>query len=153
MKLVGLSGGSRPMWVVFLWPTISKSSCSYSTDLPMTYDVKAILKYCGKSSLWHPGLDRRLPLEAVSQPLLAMSGRFRGFCGRSWLLSMPLCAVVGQSWACLMASVGAALGASVGFPELLLGICMRSWAALGSLWGRSWAALGASVDNKTRVTA
>ena len=66
--------------------------------LLMTYDLEVILKYLGRSSydlrsqshlgvlweifLWRPGLDRRLPLEVVLEPLLAVLGRSRGLCGR-----------------------------------------------------------------------
>ena len=42
----------------------------------MTYDLTVILRYCGKSSLWRPGLDCRLPQEAVSEPLLTSRAAF-----------------------------------------------------------------------------
>ena len=81
----------------------------------MTYDLKVILKYCGRSS----------------HDLLVL-------CGWSWPLSGPLLAVLCHSWSTLGTSVGdlglllrptwavlAALGA----------LCWRSWADLGAYVG------------------
>ena len=99
----------------------------------MTYDLKVILKYCGRSS----------------HDLLVL-------CEWSWPLSGPLLAVLCRSWSTLGTSVGdlglllrpawavlAALGAFVGGlvpllePMLVVlgrpwGLCWRSGAALGA---------------------
>ena len=112
----------------------------------MTYDLKVILKYCGRSS----------------HDLLVL-------CGWSWLLSGPLLAVLCHSWSLCWRS-WPTLGTSVGGPGLLLGPAWAVWAALGAsigglgctgaalgayvgdlgpllgLYWRSWAALGAYVS-------
>ena len=101
----------------------------------MTYDLKVILKCCGRSS----------------HDLLVL-------CGWSWPLSGPLLAVLCRSWPTLGTSVGdlvpllgpmlavlAALGDFVGGLVPLLGPML---AVLGRSWDlcwRSWAVLGRKV--------
>ena len=94
----------------------------------MTYDLKVILKYCGRSS----------------HDLLVL-------CGWSWPLSGPLLAVLCRSWSLCWRS-WPTLGTSVGGLGLLLGpvwaVLAALVAVLGRSWAlcwRSWAALGAYV--------
>ena len=101
----------------------------------MTYYLKVILKYCGRSS----------------HDLLVL-------CGWSWLLSGPLLAVLCHSWSLCWRS-WPTLGTSVGGLGLLLGPAWAVLAALGAFVGglvpllahswdlcrRCWAALGACV--------
>ena len=114
---------------------IAKSSWSIVGDFPMTYDLRVILEYCGRSC----------------HDLLVL-------CGWSWPLSGPLLAVLCRSWPTLGTSVGglglllgpawavlAALGAFVGGLVPLLG---PMWAVLGRSWDlcwRSWAVLDPKV--------
>ena len=119
----------------------------------MTYDLKVILKYCGRSShdlLVLCGWSWLLsgPLLAVlcysrslcwrSWPTLGISvggpGLLLGLRGRAWPLSGPMLAVLGRSWGSIggLGCTGAALGAYVGDPGPLLGLYWRSWASLGA---------------------
>ena len=95
----------------------------------MTYDLKVILKYCGRSS----------------HDLLVL-------CGWSWQLSGPLLAVVCHSWSLCWRS-WPTLGTSVGGLGLLLGPAWAVLAALGAfvgglvpLLGPMLAVLGRSWD-------
>ena len=95
----------------------------------MTYDLKVILKYCGRSS----------------HDLLVL-------CGWSWPLSEPLLAVLCHSWSLCWRS-WPTLGTSVGGLGLLLGPAWAVLAALGAfvgglvpLLGPMLAVLGRSWD-------
>ena len=106
----------------------------------MTYDLKVILKYCGRSS----------------HDLLVL-------CGWSWPLSGPVLAVLCHSWSLCWRS-RPTLGTSVGGLGLLLGPAWAVLAALGAFVGglvpllahswdlrrRSWAALEACVGGLGR---
>ena len=87
------------MWAIFLRLTTSKLSLSIVGDLPMTHDLKVILKYSrGSSYGWRPGLDAGLPLEMALDPPLAVLGLSRGLCERSRSALVASLGGLGRSW-------------------------------------------------------
>ena len=128
----------------------------------MTYDLKVILKYCGRSS--HDLLVLCGWSWPISEPLLAVLCHSWSLCWRSWPLSGPLLAFLCRSWGLCWRSWAAccffdiflrhfrwmvdrevALGDYVGglgpLLDPMLAVLGRSW---GLCW-RSWAALKAYV--------
>ena len=104
----------------------------------MTYDLKVILKYCGRSShdLLVLCVRSRAALETYVGGLGPLLGPMLAVLGHSWALRW-------RSWIALRAYVGG-LGPLLGPMLAVLGrswaLCWRSWAALGvmlAVLGRS----------------
>ena len=108
----------------------------------MTYDLKVILKYCGRSS--HDLLVLCGWSWPLSGPLLAVLCRSWSLCWRSWpTLGTSvggLGLLLGPAWA-VLAALGAFVGGLVPLLGPMLAVLGRSWVPC---W-RSWAVLGRKV--------
>ena len=108
----------------------------------MTYYLKVILKYCGRSS--HDLLVLCGWSWPLSGPLLAVLCRSWSLCWRSWpTLGTSvggLGLLLGPAWA-VLAALGAFVGGLVPLLGPMLAVLGRSW----DLCWRSWAVLGRKV--------
>ena len=108
----------------------------------MTYDLKVILKYCGRSS--HDLLVLCGCSWPLSGPLLAVLCHSWSLCWRSWpTLGTSvdgLGLLLGPAWA-VLAALGAFVGGLVPLLGPMLAVLGRSW----DLCWRSWAVLDPKV--------